>query len=225
MGTGIGALRALEGMGCPKSKLFNFPYFVDADYFPLSEGDTRNGPLRILSVGRLAKSKAHDMAIGAITSLLQDNADLPEVEYTIIGDGPERPALERLARCASSRCRVSFPGWLEQVEIRSRLQHADVFLHPSHEEPYGVSVLEAMAAGLPTVVSDACGVAIDRFEHGANGLVFEAGNMSDLKGQLSIVLSDAGLRRSMGQAARKTADSWHLGRGVDLVSELVGKLG
>lgn len=226
MGTGIGALNVLEKMGCARRKLFNFPYPVDTQYFSQSRGSGRSGsgPLRILSVGRLVKSKAHDMAIGAITNLMEHGTDLPEVEYTIVGDGPERPTLEHLARHVPSTCRVNLAGWLEQKEILSLLHNADLFLHPSREEPYGVSVLEAMAAGLPVVVSDACGVTVDRVEHGINGLVHEAGNASDLTYQLSMALRNAALRTSMGQAARRTAEAWGLTRSVDLVMELVGHL-
>jgi glycosyltransferase involved in cell wall biosynthesis len=226
MGTGVGALNALEQMGCARHKLFNFPYPVDTQYFSRDPGGRRSekGALRILSVGRLVESKAHDMAIGAIAGLLQNGTNLPEIEYTIVGDGPERSRLEELARRAPSTCKVNLPGWLEQEEILSLLHSADLFLHPSREEPYGVSVLEAMAAGLPIVVSDACGVTVDRFEHGINGLVHQAGNMSDLENQLSIALSNAALRRSMGQAAKQTAEAWSLSRSVDLVTQLVGQL-
>jgi glycosyltransferase involved in cell wall biosynthesis len=76
-----------------------------------------------------------------------------EVSLTIVGNGPERPALEEQARQLGVASRISFRGRLNRRAVREALQHAHAFVLPSRYETFGVVLLEAMATGLPVVAT------------------------------------------------------------------------
>ncbi|MDX6511632.1 MAG: hypothetical protein QOE36_1136 [Gaiellaceae bacterium] len=90
--------------------------------------------------------------------------ELPDVDFVVLGDGPERERLERLAQGTS----VRFLGF--QAQAGSLLGAFDVFVHPTPTEPQGIAVLEAMAAGVPVVVADSGGAA-ESVEHERTGLL------------------------------------------------------
>ncbi|MCL6546754.1 MAG: glycosyltransferase family 4 protein [Bryobacteraceae bacterium] len=112
------------------------------------------GPFRMASIGRLDGGKGVVMGMRAFARLLETH---PESEYWIVGDGPERKRLERMAwelRCAH---RVKFLGWVPRSEIPSLLAQVDALVHPSLHEQFGYVVLEAMAAGRVVLVTDSGG--------------------------------------------------------------------
>lgn len=101
----------------------------------------------LLYVGRLVPVKCVDLLIRAV-------ARLPgSVHLTIVGDGPERPSLERLADALGVRSRVDFVGWVAQRATYGYYQKAGLFVFPSVRESGGAVVLDAMASGLPVVVA------------------------------------------------------------------------
>jgi len=78
-----------------------------------------------------------------------------DVELRIIGDGPHRETLERLASTVGGDSRVEFLGYIkDRADVYAEMARCDVFVLPSHAEGFGVSLAEAMALGLPPVVSD-----------------------------------------------------------------------
>jgi glycosyltransferase involved in cell wall biosynthesis len=104
-----------------------------------------DGPPTIATVGHLVARKRHDDVLRAL-------AELPDVRYLVIGDGPERAALERLARELGVGERVVFTGALEpRVALERMRAEATCFAMPSTEEAFGVAYIEAMAAGIPAV--------------------------------------------------------------------------
>lgn len=107
-------------------------------------------PFRVLFLGRLVPYKGADIVVEAFAAArLPDNAQL-----TIIGDGPQRPALEDLAKRSGIQSRVTFTGQIPQTETVSHLQSSSVFAFPSMREFGGAVVIEAMACGLPSIVLD-----------------------------------------------------------------------
>jgi len=110
---------------------------------------SRNGPLRLIFVGRLVPYKSCDLAIcGSAPLLRQGRAHL-----TIAGDGPDRLALGELARSLGVEHAVHFAGWLTHTQVLERLQTADVLVFPSIREFGGGVVFEALAAGVVPVVA------------------------------------------------------------------------
>ena len=111
---------------------------------------SRNDKLELIYVGRLVPYKACDMALRAAAPLLKSDS----ARFTIVGDGPERPALEQLARSLGIETRVSFRGLINHVDTMQCLRSADVLVFPSVREFGGGVVFEALAAGVVPIVAD-----------------------------------------------------------------------
>ena len=106
------------------------------------------GPPRLVTVAHLVARKRHGDVLRALAVLTTRH---PNLRYTIIGDGPERGALEALARRLGVAQMVEFTGQLEPADALARARQATVFVMPSTEEAFGVVYIEAMAAGIPAI--------------------------------------------------------------------------
>lgn len=109
----------------------------------------RTGPVRLLFVGRLIRTKGARDAIQALGLI----RDLPVV-LDIVGDGFDRSACEALAAELGVTDRVTFHGWIDHHHIGDFYRQADIFVFPSYREPGGNVAFEAMSWGLPLIVSD-----------------------------------------------------------------------
>jgi len=105
-----------------------------------------NGPLRILALGRCVEKKGFDVLLDAL-AMLSPHA----IELTLAGDGPLRARLEASARVLPASVSVRFPGWCD--DVAPLFAASDLFVLPSRDEPFGIVVLEAMAAGVPIVAT------------------------------------------------------------------------
>ena len=107
---------------------------------------SQNRPIRFLSLGRLLPWKGFHLGLEAFVQ-----AQLPECEYWVIGDGPERQRLEDFANQSSSNGRIKFLGNIPRSEALSALGECDVLVHPSLHDFSPTVCLEAMAAGRPVI--------------------------------------------------------------------------
>ncbi len=127
----------------------------------LRECSAKESVFRIATVSRLHESKGHDILLRAIDKANQKLSKLdgsPQLLVTIIGDGPERAALELLAGELHLATIVNFMGSLGEESVIEELSSSDAFILASHSEPLGVVYMEAMALELPTVGTNAGGV-------------------------------------------------------------------
>jgi len=227
MGTGRPALSILEEMGCPSHKLVNFPFFVDLHAFaPAPKADLKaSRPLTVfVSCGRLVNAqKGYDLALRAL-SLASAKARASCFTYRIAGIGPDKAALETLAKRLGMGEKIEFVGWLEPRDLPDFYRTGDVFIHPSRVDPYPNAVLEAMASGLPVIGSDLAGSVVDRITHGQNGLVHRADDVEDLAENIAYALSDPARLRIMGAAARRAAESWPVTRATETIKAMLANL-
>ena len=129
--------------------------------------------------------------------------DHPDLRWVVIGDGPERPALERMAGELDLANRVDFKGELPPAEVR---QQATVFALPSVDEAFGVAYIEAMAAGVPAI---GCRGEAGPEEIAASGggiRLVAPGDPESLAAEIGRLLEDAAWRRELGDAARATVE-------------------
>jgi glycosyltransferase involved in cell wall biosynthesis len=152
-------------------------------------------------VGALIPVKRFDILIQAFATLLRNSVN---ATLLIVGDGPERRALESLARTAGATERVIFVG--AQEDVPGLLACMDIFACSSESESMSCAVLEAMAAALPMVVTDVGdNAAIVR--DGVEGLVVPPGSAESLGRALAQLVVAPDLRRRMSTAAgRRAAD-------------------
>jgi colanic acid/amylovoran biosynthesis glycosyltransferase len=157
------------------------------------------GELRILNVAQLERRKGHAVLIEAVAQLAL--AGIP-VRATIVGEGPERPALERLCRKLGVTDRVALAGAVGQDRIRDYYSRADVFCLPSFAEGVPVVLMEAMAMQLPVVATRIMGVP-ELVEHEASGLLVAPGRPEELVAALSELAASPPLRRRLGEKGRQ----------------------
>ena len=115
---------------------------------PPSTGLTRDAEPALVTVGHLVARKRHADVLRAL-AVLRDRH--PTLRYVIVGEGPERVALEGLAARLGIRERVQFCGQLPPAEAIERARRCTLFVMPSTEEAFGVAYIEAMAGGLPAI--------------------------------------------------------------------------
>jgi glycosyltransferase involved in cell wall biosynthesis len=160
----------------------------------------------LLFVGRLLRAKRADLLVEAAGRLWERGREL---SVWIVGDGPERPSLEARARRIGAG-RIRLPGSVATADLPAIYGAADVFVLPSDHEPWGAVVGEAMACGLPVVVSDHVGAGADLVRTGETGETFPRGEVAALADALDRLLSDAGRRQRMGRrSAIRIAESSH----------------
>lgn len=134
-----------------------------------------------------------------------------------LGHGELREALETFVR--ENGLQVRFAGFVNQSELPKHYAMADVFVLPSTYEPRGAVINEAMACGLPVIVTDRCGSLGDIVLAGENAFVYPAGNEITLATHLDRITDDPSLRESMGRRSLEIIASWDYARGVDGVKK------
>jgi glycosyltransferase involved in cell wall biosynthesis len=226
LGTGVAATEALVRMGAAWDKVVDFPYWTDIGALdPRSRRpDFGSGPtVRFVSAGRVDNAlKGHDLAIRSLAEALR-LLPAAQVEYLIAGTGPDVAFDRALAESLGIGDRLEMPGWVEPDALADLLLGADVLIHPSPVlEPYGVAVIEAMAAGMIVLASDATCAGLDRIEHGVNGFIHPAGDVDALSEQIRWLLTHPEAMPGIRRAARRTAEQWPVSRGVGIIRAIVG---
>lgn len=150
---------------------------------------------RVLSVMRLTSVKR----AMPLVRVLHEVSRSTDLRATIVGDGPQRAAVERYLRRHHLTDRIRLVGVLERAEIRHHLANASVFVAPAHRESFGIAALEARASGVPVLASARSGVATF-VEHGRDGLL--ARDDQELAHHLHLLLTDDDLRRGIAHHNR-----------------------
>ncbi|MBN94177.1 MAG: hypothetical protein CL928_08900 [Deltaproteobacteria bacterium] len=183
--------------------------------------DSSSGaPIRMLTVGRLVRRKGHDVTLRAL-ALLADRC--PALLYEVVGDGPDRARLERLALELGISERVRFRGYVPTSALDRAYRAADLFVMvPRQEggdtEGYGLVYLEAGARGLPVIGSRSAGAA-EAVKPGVTGLrVDDPTSPSSVASVLDQLVQDSALRFRLGEGGRQRFEqggrAHHLGSSV-----------
>jgi glycosyltransferase involved in cell wall biosynthesis len=125
----------------------------------------------------------------------------------LLGSGEQEAELRKLVADLAVPD-VTFAGFRQIEELPSYYAAAGCFIHPALIEPWGLVVNEAMAAGLPVIVSTGAGCADDLVEHGANGFVFDPADVSDLARCMTTLAGDAALQTRMRARSREIIARW-----------------
>jgi glycosyltransferase involved in cell wall biosynthesis len=193
--------RDLEAIG-GKSPLV-VPNGVDLEYF--GSIDASKSHSDIIFIGRLIRDKNVELLLEACAILRNK---FPKVQIVIIGDGPERAALEKKSANLGLDTNVHFRGFLSSYDqVAALLKSSKVFAFPSSREGFGIVVLEAMTCGLPVVtVRHEKNAAADLVRDGENGFVVGL-NADELAASIVKLLADDALRGKMSsKAIEKSAE-------------------
>lgn len=210
----------------PERKIFPVPYAVDNDHFRAGSRTARERPANarrtlglpprevpvVLFLSKLTRQKRPMDLLRAFRAV-RDQQDF-RFALALAGAGPER---ERLGKFVERHDvpDVHFLGFRNQSEVPGIYGACDVFVLPSENESWGLVVNEAMCAGLPVVVSEEVGGAVDLVRDGENGFQYPAGDVAALAERLERLVTDEELLRRMGQASLEIIDEWDLGACVE----------
>ncbi len=209
---GTPSMAFYRAFGVPAGRIFWSPYGVDNEFFhreserwkacraelKRSIGIAPETPV-VLFCGKLVPRKRPADLLAAFCKLNRPAA------LVFVGEGRQRAELERLA---SGRPDILFPGFIGQQEIVRYYALADLFVLPSERETVALVVAEAMACGLPILLSDAVPSAADFVRPGENGFVFPVGNIGALSSYLERLLWDETLLCRMGQRSLSVIKDW-----------------
>jgi glycosyltransferase involved in cell wall biosynthesis len=178
----------------------------ELDQFQTLTKASKDRPVRFLSLGRLLHWKGFHLGLQAFVQ-----AQLPECEYWIVGDGPERKRLEDFAKESSSNGQIKFLGNIPRNEALSALGECDVLIHPSLHDFSPTVCLEAMAAGRPVVCLNIGGPAGQITQE--TGIRVSANNpvqtIKEISDSMIHLASNPELRIQMGKAGQQRVSDYY----------------
>ena len=150
--------RRLQALGCQRVFVYSEAGLPREEIRQLGSLGMRHGnPFRLVSIGNLLHWKGFELGLRAFAEF---HYSFPASEYWLIGEGPERKRLERLARQLGVADKVVFWGALPRQDVLGKLADCDALVHPSLHDSGGWVCLEAMAAGRPVICLDLGGPAV-----------------------------------------------------------------
>jgi 1,2-diacylglycerol 3-alpha-glucosyltransferase len=203
---GKSAFAYVQNFGVNRDAIFVAPNAVDTAFFrSAAERARRNAewnrkqlrlpPRYFLFVGRLVKEKGIFDLAEAYRRLTPEIR--AEVGLVFVGDGKARTQLEQWSATVRPGC-VQVAGFGQRDALAVYYALADALVFPTHTDPWGLVVNEAMACALPIISSDVAGCTADLVEDGRNGRVIRARNIDDLTAALSEIVRSAESRSVMG---------------------------
>jgi glycosyltransferase involved in cell wall biosynthesis len=207
--------RFSRSLGFPERRITIVPNGVDLSYFNV-EIDTvamreelgiGDEPL-VVTASRLIKRKSPDLLVSAFARVLKV---VPDAKLVIAGSGREEDNLSRQIKDLNIINSVFMVGELSKEKVAQLMAAADVFVLPSKMESFGLSLLEASAAGVPVVCSNAGGVP-EVFQDGFNALLYPPGDDNAMAEAIICLIQDKELAKSISANAVETASrfTWEM---------------
>jgi teichuronic acid biosynthesis glycosyltransferase TuaC len=198
----VGVEKASRALGARRTRVVH----LGTDLPPTGDLADPGGrdPLLLVTVGHLVARKRHADVLRAM-ALLRDRR--PGLRSRIVGDGPERGALQRLADDLGIAGRVEFTGRLEHAEALRRAREGSLFVLPSVDEAFGVAYVEAMAAGLPAIGCSGEPGPEEIAAAGGGIRLVAAGDTEALADEIDALAGDRDALHALGALARATVEA------------------
>ena len=218
------AREAYRNLGVPEDRLDVVPYCCRAQRYEspdagrVAEIRRRFGltdPVIFLYSGQLIPRKGVDVLIQAFGRLAKEQSN---VALLVLGDGPERAALEEQVRQNAAN-RVLFAGQVAQADLPSYFGAAQVFVFPSRYDGWGVVINEACAAGLPVISTRAVGAAADLVVDGVNGFLLDRDDEDGLYDRMKYFVSQPEQIAAFGARSKLMARKGSLEHGAAVFGE------
>jgi colanic acid/amylovoran biosynthesis glycosyltransferase len=196
---------------------------LDLSQFPQKLKRPRDaGPIRVLCVARLDKEKGIPGLIEAFSQVVSEGLD---AHLDLIGDGPERDAVERQIRELRLQERVTLHGRKAGQDVRDAFVRADICAMSSLIEGLPIVLMEAMATGTPVIAPTIAGIP-ELVTHERTGLLYTPSNWGELAGCITRLAKDESLRERLVEGGRKKVEEQHdIKRAVIPLLELFGVQG
>lgn len=156
----------------------------------------------IITVGRLTSDKG---VLDIINMYYQVQLELPDVTLDIVGDGPELNKIKKKIFDLRIKDKVTLHGYQNKDYINDLLSHSSVFVLASKKESFGLSLLEAMSYGLPSVVFDTATGVLEFMEDNSNGYIVKNRDIEEMARKVKLLLSSDEFKILIGNKAKETA--------------------
>jgi glycosyltransferase involved in cell wall biosynthesis len=197
--------KRVMNMGIEEERIFKLPIYIDVKKFSEAKGGEeirqkfKGYDNIVLFVGRLAREKNIPNLLRAARIVVEK---FPRTLFLIVGDGPEREKLERLAKELKVADNVVFEGVVEHDLLPAYYKACDIFVLPSDHEGWGLVIVEALAAGKPVITTDV-GLVGEIVEDGKYGFVVPKGDEKILANKIIMLIKNHSLRDKMGRNGRE----------------------
>jgi Glycosyltransferase len=208
-------MRASESLYWDKVEVT--PLGVDTAVFvpPLDRENSER--FEVLFVGRLVTAKGLHILLAACHGLVKEGRP---IRLRLVGDGPERPGLERRIAELSLEPNVELMGSLNQDRVRQLYRETDLFVLTSFAEGVPVVLMEAMAMEIPCVATWITGIP-ELIRHGIDGWLVAPGDSEGTAGAIAHLMDDPILRRRLGSSARaRILEKYDLDRNTAYLAEV-----
>lgn len=196
----------LRSLGCPSSKIVVLHMGINVEEYRVERRSrTADTKIIMLTVSRLSEKKGIEFALRAFKKVLDRMTHKVDLEYQIIGDGPDRDRLQALSHELGLDRNVRFLGSKGSSDIKRHLRDGDIFLLPSVTAADGdmegipVAIMEAMASGLPVVSTLHSGIP-ELVVAGKTGLLAPEREVDILAGHIALLVGDPEMRGKLGAA-------------------------
>lgn len=182
--------------------------------------------LKLLFAGRLVDLKAPDLCIRALPYVRDLLGTEVELELTIVGDGQDvgyRARLEQLILDDDSGADIRIAPAVAEAELEGLWASHDIYLFPSSYEPFALTLILALAAGIPTIASRAGGNEEIVFE-GRTGLTFRSGDAKDMARQIALLALDDALAETLSVRGQRLARKFTFDRMMQQIEGILGEL-
>lgn len=213
-------------LGASPEKIHLIPYGVDTGLF--IQADPSENPPHLIAVGRFVAKKAPLLTLEAFGQIANQ---FPEAELTMVGEGELLDDCKAYVAEQEWGDRVHFPGTLLPEEVAERMQQSRALVQHSRQTKEGdseglpLSVLEAMATGLPVVSTTHAGIP-DAVRHGEEGWLSPEQDVDQMALHMAKILGDPDLAAEMGRAGRERVEKYYTKEiYLGTLTDLIGRMG
>jgi len=192
----------LIAMGMDENQLIQLSTMFDGEIFNDIKKQSKGNKIILLFMSRFVATKGVFELIDAFNEI---QTSYPEVTLHLVGDGPEKSSIEKKISNLSLQDNIKLLGYIEGREKAQELINADIFILPSYSEGCPISLLEAMAAGLPVIATDVGGIP-NIITNEKNGVLLTSHSPNIIKKGIVKMLDNKKKRKEIGELNKKI--SW-----------------
>ncbi len=175
--------------------------------------------LKLLFAGRIVDLKAPDICVRALRHIRKQIGDEVELSLTLVGDGQDVAYRKLLNDCIAaddSGASIELREPVAEAELQTLWDEHDIYLFPSTYEPFALTLILALAGGIPTVASRAGGNG-EIIHHEGTGLLFDTGDAEDMADQVVRLFKNPALSASVSERGQRLARKFSFGRMIDQI--------